>query len=326
VLLLGLVVGLAGCTPAPPTTPSDFTLVQYPDAGFSGMYYQTAAATKSIDMELYELADSREVAELIAAHRRGVAVRVLLNSAFNGRSVNGPAASRLVSNGVPVRYATSSTIFHIKTTTFDGTTSDISSANLTPQFYSTTRDAEIVDTYAPQVNAIEQTFDHDWDGQTAADDEVQAPGLIWSPDSESTVVSRIASAKSSIDFTSEEFSDTYVYRALAQAAARGVRCRIVMTDSPNWAKAFAAVTAAGCRVHVLPVSATGLYIHEKELLIDARTSSASVVLGSQNATYSSLAFNRELSISLTAVEAPAVLSAVTRTFDLDFASAKEWRP
>ncbi|HEY4267514.1 MAG TPA: phospholipase D-like domain-containing protein, partial [Galbitalea sp.] len=206
VLAACLVFALAGCT-APVGTPSQFRLVQYPEAGFRAFYAQTAAAKKSIDMEMYELADPTEIGGLIAARRRGITVRVLLDSAYEVREANQPAYSTLTLSGVAVRWAPAGTIFHAKVTTFDGSSSDISTANLTPRYYSTTRDAEIVDTNPAQVAAIEQTFDHDWDGQSPAGDEVNTRGLVWSPDAESTMVDLIESAKVSVRFTSEELSD-----------------------------------------------------------------------------------------------------------------------
>ena len=314
---------LAGCS-VTPSTPSEFSLVQYPAAGFAGLYAQTASARKSIDMEMYELEDPLEIAALVAAQHRGVVVRVLLDSAFEIRAANAPAAATLKAGGVEVRYATSSTIFHIKLTVFDDATADISTANLTPQYYASTRDAMVVDTYPVHVSAIEQTFDNDWNGGNPATDEANAPGLLWSPDAESAMVDRINSAKTSVDFTSEELADPYIYRALATDAQRGVRCRVVMMNETQWAKAFGQVTAAGCVVHVLPETAKGLYIHEKLILTDAGTANATAMIGSQNASYSSLSFNRELAIILTASQAPSVVAAVTRTFESDFAAAQPW--
>jgi len=314
---------LAGCA-VTPSTPSEFALIQYPAAGFAGLYAQTASARKSIDMEMYELTDAREIAALIAARHRGVAVRVLLDSAFEIQATNTPAYLTLKAGGVDVRWATRSTIFHIKLTLFDGATADVSTANLTPKYYSMTRDAAVIDTYPVQVSAIQKTFDNDWNGDNPATDESNAPGLVWSPDAESTMVGQIQSAHVSVDFTSEELSDPYIYQALASVAQRGVKCRIVMMDETEWAKAFGEVTAAGCVVHVLPDTATGLYIHEKVVLVDAGTSTASVLVGSQNASYSSLSFNRELSLALTGAQAPSVVASIAKTFNSDFAVSERW--
>jgi cardiolipin synthase A/B len=322
-LALALALSLSGCAVVP-SSPSEFSLVQYPNAGFSRLYAQTAAATKSIDIEIYELDDPIEEAALVAARRRGVAVRVLLDSAYELRAANLPTYAMLRAGGVAVRFAPTSTIFHIKTAIFDATTADISTANLTPKYYATTRDATVIDSYPVQVAAIEKTFAGDWVGDNPATDEANAPGLVWSPTAEQAMIDQIERARTSVWFTSEELSDPYIYRALSSVAERGVRCEIVMMDDPAWAKAFGQVTSAGCVVHVLPDTATGLYMHEKLVLVDAGTPSATAMIGSQNASYSSLAFNRELSIILSRAEAPSVLAAVTRTFESDFASAGAW--
>jgi phosphatidylserine/phosphatidylglycerophosphate/cardiolipin synthase-like enzyme len=319
VLLPVVALALAGCS-VTPSSPNEFALVQYPNAGFQGFYSQTAAAKKSIDMELYELNDVTEVRALEAAAQRGVVVRVLLDQKYEVKAKNQPAFDELASHGVQVRWADADTIFHAKVTTFDGTTSDISTANLTSQYYAATRDAEIVDTYPVHVKAIEQTFVNDWNGGDPATDEAGAPGLIWSPDAESTMVDFIASAKTRVDFMSEELSDPYIYGALAADAARGVRCRIVMTDSPNWDTGFATAKQSGCAVHVVPDTPTGFYVHEKLIVTDGQR----MMLGSQNASYSSLAFNRELSIVLTKSQAPDILKQAETTFGADFARAHPW--
>lgn len=317
------VLALAGCS-VTPSTPSEFALVQYPAAGFGGIYAQTAAAKKSVDMEMYELEDLQEIAALIAASRRGVAVRVLLDSAFEVQKANTPAYDALRRGGVEVRWAPKSTIFHIKTTVFDDTTADIATANLTPVYYSMTRDAEVIDTYPVHVKAIVSTFDNDWNGGDPATDESDAPGLVWSPNAETAMVNEIESAHSTVDFTSEELSDPYIYNALASDAEHGIRCRIVMMDDDQWSKGFGAATAAGCLVHVLPETKAGLYMHEKVVLVDAGLSTSSVLVGSQNASYSSLAFNRELSVLLTGEQAPSVVGSISRTFNADFAAAQKW--
>ena len=48
---------------------------------------------------------------------------------FNGGEVNSAAFHSLAAHGVDVRWAPAGYIFHIKATTFDGKTSDISTAN-----------------------------------------------------------------------------------------------------------------------------------------------------------------------------------------------------
>jgi phosphatidylserine/phosphatidylglycerophosphate/cardiolipin synthase-like enzyme len=314
---------------------SYYRLIQYPGAGFGGLYQQIASAHRTIDMEMYELEDTVAERDLVAAAARGVRVRVLLDWDFSGGEVNRGAARYLAGHGVHVRWAPSGYIFHIKATTFDATTSDISTANLVAKYYRTTRDAEIVDTDPVQVAAIEQTFSNDWTAGAFGSPQtqtVQAPGLIWSPNTgsstaEAALVKEIRSARKTIDFESEELADPAIYRTLAADAKRNVNCRVVMTRSSDWSAAFRAVTRAGCRVHLFPDSSTTLYIHEKLILADAGTAHESFLIGSQNASITSLTRNRELGVLLTPAHAGGrAIAAASETFDADFHHATPWRP
>jgi phosphatidylserine/phosphatidylglycerophosphate/cardiolipin synthase-like enzyme len=311
-----------------------YRLIQYPGGGFSGFYSQITHAHRTIDMEMYELADTTAEQDLAAAAARGVHVRVLLDSAFSGAEVNKSAAAYLAAHGVAVRSAPSGYIFHIKATTFDAATSDVSTANLVSKYYAGTRDAEILDTNPAQVQAIEATFANDWNAAPAGtprSQTVQASGLVWSPNTgtgtaETALASEIAAARKTVDFESEELSDATIYGALAADAKRGVSCRIVMTNSSEWGTAFAAVTAAGCHVRVFPDSSTALYIHEKLILDDAGTASESLLIGSQNASVTSLTRNRELGVLLKRTHGgAAVIAAAGATFDSDFNNASPWR-
>jgi phosphatidylserine/phosphatidylglycerophosphate/cardiolipin synthase-like enzyme len=284
-------------------------------------------------MEMYELADRTAEQALGTAAGRGVRVRVLLDRDFHGGEVNGSAARYLAAHGVEVRWAPLGHIFHIKAITFDAATSDISTANLVSKYYANTRDAEIIDSNPSQVRAIEETFSNDWtaggSGSLSAQ-TVPAPGLVWSPNTgagtaETALVRQIAAARKGVDFESEELSDPAVYGALSADARRGVRCRIVMTRSSEWDTAFRAVTRAGCRVHLFADSSRALYIHEKLILDDPKTAHESLLIGSQNASVTSLTRNRELGILLTKAHGGnGAMAAASAAFDTDFGSATPW--
>ncbi len=314
---------------------SHYRLVQYPGAGFGGFYEQITHARRTIDMEMYELEDRTAERDLIAAAARGVRVRVLLDMAFSGAKANRGAANYLSANGVAVKWAPAGYIFHIKATSFDARTADISTANLVSKYYRTTRDAEIIDSAPPQVRAIEQTFSNDWMAEASgspSSQTVQSPGLVWSPNTgsgtaETALVKQITSARNTIDFESEELSDPAIYRALAADARRGVRCRVVMTRSSDWDAAFRVIAKAGCLVHLFPDSSTALYIHEKLILDDQATARESMLIGSQNASTTSLTRNRELGILLTRADGGGdAIATVSATFDSDFGNASSWTP
>jgi phosphatidylserine/phosphatidylglycerophosphate/cardiolipin synthase-like enzyme len=96
-----------------------------------------------------------------------------------------------------------------------------------------------------------------------------------------------------------------------------VACRIVLTDNPAWTSAIDEVSASGCSVHLLPASASALYMHEKIILTDDTT----LIIGSHNLSTASLTENRELSLQLDTSTAPEVIATVRATFDGDYRQA-----
>ena len=114
--------------------PVYYHLVQLPQAGLSSFYAQIAAARRTIDMEMYELSDPAAERALAQAAHRGVTVRVLLDRDYSGAYVNAAAYAYLGAHGVQVRWTPAHYIFHIKATSFDGVTADVSNGNLTARY------------------------------------------------------------------------------------------------------------------------------------------------------------------------------------------------
>jgi cardiolipin synthase A/B len=278
-----------------------------------------SGAARSIRITMYELTDPAAVNALIDAHRRGVDTKVILDAAFHGHDTNAEAFQELSDAGIDVKWAPNGVIYHQKTITVDDATAAVGTGNLTPQYYSPTRDAWVLDTSPTDVAAIAATFDTDYtaapSGRPPA--ATPAPNLIWSPAARGSFLQRIDQTAHSVDVTSAELKDRAVLSALDNAARRGVNCRIVLTDNPAWASAVAEVSAAGCSVHLLPATKTALYMHEKILLTD----NTALIIGSQNLSTASLLENRELSLALDTSIAPALIAAVGSTFDADFAAA-----
>lgn len=325
--LLGLAIAattLTGCTgitipPRAGAATATYQLVQEPDAGYQPLLDLLHGARREIRMTMYQLTDRDVIAELIAAHRRGVSTRVILDDAFHGRATNTSAFDTLRDAGVEVRWAPAAIIYHQKSFTVDGVISAIGTGNLTKS-HTDTRDAYILDTDPTDVRAIEATFDADYTATDIGRPPAGTPSanLIWSPDARAQFLRRITAATSSLDITSEEFKDHAVVEAVAHTARRGITCRVLLTDNPAWHSALDTVTAAGCAVHLLPVRRGTLYMHEKLLLIDDTT----LVIGSHNLTTTSLLENRELSLTLTSTNAAPVLAAVKETFNNDFNAAQ----
>jgi cardiolipin synthase len=276
-----------------------------PQAGMTPIYDFMSSARQSLDMTMYELSDPMAEHVLIADHDKGVRVRILLDHDYSGGSVNQPAYSTLSAAGVPVAWANDTEIFHQKTITVDGAASAIMTGNLTPQYYSTTRDFVVMDSQAADVAAIESVFASDWSGAVPSPGPLGAD-LVWSPGSHSELIALIGSAANTVVVENEEMDSTAIEEALEADAHRGVDVTVVMTSDSEWDAAFSDLESAGVHVLLYPDTSSALYIHAKVIDVD----SAKAFLGSENFSTASLDDNRELGVvtSSTAVTGPLTLT------------------
>ena len=325
---------LAGCKPLitngaaapgasdPPRTAAPAqsgALITEPQAGFSPVYHLIKHAKHRIDLTMYEFSDTKAEHDLAAAARHGVTVKVVLDQ--REKSHNSAAFDYLKAHGVKVVW--SSTRFeytHQKTLLVDGSTAVIMTANLTSEYYSSTRDFLVVDTKAADVAAIAQVFNADF-----ADRSIQ-PGdgkdLVWSPtDSQAKLLALIGGATKSLRIYSEEMGDTTIEDALIEAAKRGVSVKVCgENESGEYDSDFSRLAAAG--VHVSYYSSShGFYIHGKVVEADYGTGHAKVFIGSENFSSTSLNRNRELGLITSSQK---VLSAIARTFAGDYRNGKHW--
>ena len=313
--LVACAAALAGLA-APASASSGLgTPIVEPDAGFASVYALLASPKHSLDMTMYELKDTKAEQVLIADAARGVTVRVILDKAFSGGSVNAAAFASLGAHGVSVRWAsTQVSITHEKSFVIDRKKAVIMTGNLTSQYYSTSRDYALTDTKAADAAAIETTFGLDW--ANAKGTAPPGADLVWSPGAQAPLVALIASAKHTLQIENEEMSATAIVNALVAAAKKGVDVRVVMTDQSSWHANFTTLKQAGVQVRTYAPSAK-LYIHAKTIEVDGKR----VFLGSQNFSTSSLQENRELGIVTTT---KAVVQTVAATFAKDFAGATPW--
>ena len=307
--------------PPPKTTTSttttqplpNLTLVVEPADQYGSVYQMIRDARHSLDMTMYELVDPQIVTLLTAADHRGVAVRVLLDYAGSGASVNRDAYNQLSAAGVPVRWAPNSVLFHQKTLTADKLVSAIMTGNLTASSYPTTRDVVVFDRSPTAVSSIEQVFMRDWDGDGGSTSRVPTvAGLVWSPGARTTLVGLIDSAHTTLAVENEEMAAPSIISALKAASKRGVRVTVTMTYSPTWTAAWTRLTRAGVEVATYPDTPSALYIHAKVIVVDDFTA----FVGSQNFSNASLGYNRELGLI---TSDPAVVGPMSQTLAADFA-------
>jgi cardiolipin synthase len=296
------------------------SLVTEPAAGDAPFVRLIAHAHHSVELTMYELSDNKIDQALIAAHRRKVKVRVLLDGGYYGDRSTGisPEAYKdLATHGVDVQWTPKYfALTHQKTLTVDGKVSAIMTLNLTSIYYPTSRDFAILDRQPRDVRAIVATFNADWSGHKLDNPPRGSGDLVWSPGALGIQLGLINQAKHSLDIENEEMDDSTITNALCAAARRGVAVRIVMTYSSEWSDAFHQLQGCGVKIHLFH-GEHPLYIHAKEIDVD----DSIVNLGSQNFSANSLEHNRELGII---VSNKRIIAALKHTFNSDFARATNY--
>jgi len=302
------------------------TLLVEPDMGRAPLLSAINGASRSIELVIYEINDGKITDALIKAARRGVGVRVLYNfHSFelakhdpNAKTIKKLAAAGVETRKAPAAFAHT----HQKTFIFDRATAVIMTFNLNSRHFTKIRDFGFITSDRALAGEIEQVFEADWNGAAAAPSQ---PPLVWSPDNARTkILALINSANRSLDLYSEEALDREGLKALAGAAARGVRVRFITPRLKGLGKkAVKDVNEPGREmlaskgVQVKAGKGKGLYYHAKMILADNGFAGQKAYLGSQNLSETSMDKNRELGILL---EDPAILGALNSVFDKDWNS------
>ncbi len=304
---------------APTTSP---VLYVEPDAGFNWLYAAVNGAQRTLDMTMYELADTTLSGDLVAACARGVRVRVLLDQSLE-KQTNTPAYAQLNGAGPNCSATWSNLQFgatHQKSLVLDGASAVVLTANLASRYYSQTRDFAVVDRDPADVAAMEATFNSDFGSST--DFSYQPPAgdaLLWSPTTaQAGLLGVINGAKRTLLVENEEMGAPVIVSALEAACRRGVTVAIAMTDTnaayhPN----YTALESAGCGVHLGANNPATLYVHAKAMVADAGTAAQAGYVGSINFSNASMTRNRELGLLL---QDPVLLGQIASTISGDYAN------
>ena len=317
-LLFTGISGLLAQAPAPspaPTPPAtSYTLITEPSQGLTPIYNLISSAKKTIDITMYELTDTTVTSALAAAAANGVTVRVILDQNSEKKS-NKAAYKYLNAHQVSVHWANPVyAVTHQKTITVDQSTTAIMTLNLTPQYYATSRDFAIITNDAPDVAAIETTFNADF--QNAALTPPTGDNLVWSPtNSRAALLALINGATKTLLISQEEMSDTGIEAALEAALARGVAVTMSQENESNeYSPILTTLKQDGAQIAVY-TSTTGYYIHAKAILADYGTAQATLFVGSENVSTPSLNSNRELGLIF---NDPASMAAVEAAISADY--------
>ena len=284
-----------------------------PDDGREPVLEELQAARCGIDVSVYLLTDEPVIDELIAAARRGIQVRVMLEQhPFGGGGGQEEVEAQLKAGGVEVRWSGSDVRFsHAKYVVVDRRVALILNQNLTNASFERNREFGSITTQGDAVQQAQEIFDSDWAGQPIRD--IDGPLIVSPTTSRSRYLDLIGSARGAIDFYAEVIRDPEIIAALAAAEGRGVEVRLIVNGAldENQQEAAAQLDRRGVEIRL----ATGLYIHAKVMVIDG----AMAVVGSQNFTATSLDDNRELAILL---RDPLLVERCVSVFERDWLRAE----
>src|SRR5919112_6203974 len=286
-----------------------------PGDGRAPLLDEIRAARHSIDLEVYIISDEVILQSLEEAQRRGVRVRVILEEhPFGGGGGQEEIFTRLENVGIAVRWGNPVFRFtHIKMMVVDDAVTLIMNQNLTQSAFTTNREFGVVTNRPDAVQAAAAIFAADWTTGVEPD-----PGpLVVSPtNARDQLLALVYGAQLSLDLYAEVLRDPQMLDALAAAAERGVRVRIIVSPSADFAAEMEELTASGVDIRL----SSSLYIHAKLIVADGERA----FIGSQNLSATSLDQNRELGII---VDDPVNLARLTRTIAVDFrAAAPRERP
>ncbi|MYB77738.1 MAG: hypothetical protein F4X83_11755 [Chloroflexi bacterium] len=309
--LLGL---LLACGPhQPPAIQGPARLIVMPDDGSIALSALLRGAEHSIDVMVYLLTSQEVVRELAAAQRRGVRVRVLLEEEpVGGGQGNRVAAQELTAAGAAVRWAAPTFRFtHAKVILVDGVQAAIMTLNLTASSFRSNREFAVIVEDSSVVAALGELFESDW--EHVPHPALDLPLVISPANARRVLHDLIASARQSVEIYVLSLEDDSIAAALAAAAERGVRVRIITnppTGSDSYADERALVRAWGGFVGFLDSP----NVHAKVVIVDGQRA----FVGSQNFTATSLDQNREVGIL---VADPVALQRLQQTFESDWSQA-----
>ena len=256
-------------------------------------------ARESILIKMFLFSDPSLINAVIAAKKRGVSVRVMLNpSRRSGEEENEDTRNKLEEAGIEVRDSNPEfTITHEKSMVIDKNIAFIKSLNWETKNFTETRDYAIITHHPHEVKEIILCFEADWHRKNF--DPEENMNLIWCSNNGRTRIAKfIDEAKHTLFVQNERFQDLVIIERLVHASSRGVKVH-VMARPPHTLKMEKLVEGVGglrimddvgIKIHKLKY----LKLHGKMLLADG----CGAIVGSINLSPGSFDHRRELAIEV----------------------------
>ena len=275
------------------------SLIVLPDDSASPILEAIAAAQHSLRIKMFLFSDPALLEAVIAAQKRGVKVRVMLNPARRGGEAENEAPRKML-EAAGVEVVDSSPDFaltHEKSMVVDDSTAFVHSLNWETKNVTETRDYAIITAHRHEVSEIIDGFEADWHRQSFNPGE--KAHLIWCPINGRERLCRfIDEAQHTLFIQNERYQDEVVIERLVRAERRGVKLHL-MARPPHTLKKDKLVEGVGglrilddvgVKVHTLK----HLKLHAKMLLADG----VAAIVGSINFAPGSFEGRRELAIEV----------------------------
>jgi phosphatidylserine/phosphatidylglycerophosphate/cardiolipin synthase-like enzyme len=275
------------------------SLLVLPEATAEPLLAAIGGAQKSLRIKMFLFSDPGLLDAVIAARKRGIDVKVMLNPARrSGETENEDSRRKLVEAGVSVLDSNPAfDLTHEKSMVVDASEAYVMSLNWETRNVSETRDYAVVTRHPNEVAEIAECFDADWKRSVFAPREGSA--LIWcNSNGRERFAHFIDRAQHTLWLQNERYQDAVIIERVVRAAGRGVKVHIVARPPHTLKKekliegvgGLRIMADVGCKVHKLK----HIRLHGKMMLAD----SASAIVGSVNLAPGSFDARRELAIEV----------------------------
>jgi phosphatidylserine/phosphatidylglycerophosphate/cardiolipin synthase-like enzyme len=203
------------------------SLVVLPDDSSKPILDAIRTASKSLHVKMFLFTHAALLRAVIAARRRGVTVRVMLNPARrSGEADNEHSRHALVRGGIEVVDSNPDfPLTHEKSMVVDETTAFVKSFNWASKNLTETRDYAVVTSHRREVREITDCFDADWHRQPF--DPGDESKLVWCPGGRERIARFIDEAKYTLFVQNERYQDAVIIERIVRAVTRGVKVHIL---------------------------------------------------------------------------------------------------
>jgi phosphatidylserine/phosphatidylglycerophosphate/cardiolipin synthase-like enzyme len=296
------------------------SLIVLPDDSVQPLLDAINGARSSLRIKMFVFSDASLLDAVIAAHKRGVKVRVMLNpERRDGKKENGEIREKLEAAGVDVLDSNPCfDVTHEKSMVVDDGTAYVQSLNWEERNLTETRDYAVVTSHKHEVDEVMQGFDADWNRTDFKSGDHSH--LIWCiGNGRQRMCEFIDKAKHSLWLQNERYQDPVVIEHLVRAHARGVKIHVMARPPHKLKKEKLVEGVSGLRI----LEDLGVPIHKlKHIKLHAKlmlADDARAIIGSINIAPGSFDSRRELAIQ---VDDDHIIKRVIKTIHHDWDNSK----